>query len=176
MHWVWKFLGNEGFLNYTIDSIALDIGIPNFVETVLWNGGGNGINNINFSDTYGTLEFFNTDSLRMCIKDEFDQLLSCQTILFGNTTTNARKYKPKNDLLLVYPNPAKNSLKCVVSDTFNRFNITINIYSYDGKRVITEKHQMTNELIISIDELTKGAYVIELLSNEKSIRKRFIKH
>jgi phosphodiesterase/alkaline phosphatase D-like protein len=168
--------GNEGVLNYTIDSIALDIGIPNFVETVLWNGGGNGINNINFSDTYGTLEFFSTDSLRMCIKDEFNQLLSCQTIPFGNSTAITRKYIPQNDLLLVYPNPAKNSLKCVVSETYTSSKIRIEIYSMDGMKKVAEEFIDSNNIIISLKDINKGTYVLQLTSKNQTLQKKFIKH
>jgi hypothetical protein len=50
---------DEGYLNYTIDSIIAQIGLQNQIKVKddLWNGGGSGIGNANFSDTYATVEF-----------------------------------------------------------------------------------------------------------------------
>ena len=61
--------GDEGVINYYVDSIGSLIGYP-LVEEALWNGGGNGVSNLNFNDSYGTIEVFGKDSLRYCAFDE----------------------------------------------------------------------------------------------------------
>ena len=112
--------GDEGFLNYYIDSIMQSIGFPS-VEDSLWNGGGNGVSNSNFSDTYGTIETFGSDSLRMCIIDEFGQTLGCVTILNSSiapNSTNTHIYPDHNIIKVLYPNPARDALQVQFAETY----------------------------------------------------------
>jgi hypothetical protein len=104
---------DEGYLNHMIDSVIQFVGLPLPIRDSVWNGGGNGVGNTNFSDSYGTLEFFGKDSLRMCAIDEFDQVMGCVTIYHSSTTLGGRAMISKGDEImeLLYPNPARDRVR-----------------------------------------------------------------
>lgn len=112
--------GDEGFLNYYIDSVGQLLGQPAVIDS-LWNGGGNGITNSNFSDTYGTIETFGSDSLRMCIIDEFGQTLGCVTIRHSSlpNSTETRVHEDENIIKVLYPNPARDALQIQFADNYS---------------------------------------------------------
>ncbi|MFT7153803.1 MAG: alkaline phosphatase D, partial [Alteromonas macleodii] len=49
---------DEGYLNHSLDSVIDLLGYTYGTIDSLWNGGGNGVDNNNFSDSYGTMEVF----------------------------------------------------------------------------------------------------------------------
>ena len=111
--------GDEAFLNWYIDSVAQSIGFPP-VDRLLWSGGGSGIGNTNFSDTYGTVEIWGRDSLEMCVVDELDQTLGC--LLFRHSSnpvgTEAVLSRPSGMIEVAFPNPTKDKLKIHFRDDF----------------------------------------------------------
>ncbi len=188
--------GNEGYLNYTIDSIIQLVSLPISVKDFLWNSGGSGIGNSNFSDTYSTIEFFYSDSVRMCVKDEFDQTLSCMTIGFKGTpnswidTTNQdttttdtiTTFSPiqqQQFFTLLYPNPTRQMIHLLfkknhVVDNADR----IDLITLDGKvvKVFTVKELQEQPLRIDVSELPSGKYFIVYQSKQKSDIRSFVKH
>ena len=168
--------GNEAILNWSIDSVAqrFSLGLTS-VKDFLWNGGGSGIDNTNFSDTYGTMEFFYTDSLRMCVIDEFDQVLACQTIMYDSSSpVGVRQYVPETMFLVVYPNPAKDQLKILMRNAPQQ-EVSIQVVDLQGKVVIQQ--QFTDEaFIIPIQQLAGGTYLLQVESGGHLEQRKFVKH
>lgn len=104
---------DEGYMNYMIDSIIQLTQMPYPIRDSVWNGGGNGVGNTNFSDSYGTLEVFGKDSLRMCAIDEFDQIMGCVTIYHSSLPMGARALVSDGGEImeLLYPNPARDRVR-----------------------------------------------------------------
>lgn len=104
---------DEGYMNYMIDSIIQLTQMPYPIRDSVWNGGGNGVGNTNFSDSYGTLEVFGKDSLRMCAVDEFDQIMGCITIYHSSLPMGAKTVVSDGGEImeLLYPNPARDRVR-----------------------------------------------------------------
>ncbi len=79
---------DEGYLNHSLDSVIDLIGYDYGTIDSLWNGGGNGVDNNNFSDSYGTMEVFGKDSMRLCAMDELGQEMGCIIIYHSSSPMN----------------------------------------------------------------------------------------
>ena len=109
------------------------------------------------SDTnYVALKFSNT-GIEFTIHEFFS---SCKTNYFLNTNSPELK-KPT-----FYPNPANDYIS--ISKNLDR----VTIYSLSGELLITEEHPSNS---ISIEELSIGIYVIELVSKKHSYYSTLIK-
>ena len=79
----------------------------------LWNGGGNGVDNENFSDSYGTMEFTGKDHVRLCAMDELGQEMGCVLVYHSTNPLGGRSLvQPSTERFFVaFPNPAKDELR-----------------------------------------------------------------
>jgi len=75
------------------------------------------------------------------------------------------------NLLKIYPNPAKNTIK--ISSELSLLNKTVKIYSVSGKLIQTCKLNGNNE--IEISNLPKGIYFLKINNNQQQIIGKFIK-
>ncbi len=160
--------GDEGYLFYYIDSIGQSIGQP-AVKNALWNAGGNGIENKNFSDTYGTVEVFADDSLRMCVVDELGQQLGCLTLLHSSkkTTGLSNLVSRKSTLMhLIYPNPAKNIVRVLWNNEYVAdANDKLMILDMNG-RILMEFSPSLGNIEIPVSQLVAGNYFIQLQAKQ----------
>jgi alkaline phosphatase D len=70
--------GNLGVPNSRIcDAVYNKMGID------IWNGGGQGIRNLNFNNCFGQLDFFKSDSLKLSIIDQKGSLVASSTLKAG---------------------------------------------------------------------------------------------
>lgn len=162
--------GDEGYLNYYIDSIGQLIGFPPVGDS-LWNGGGNGIGNINFNDTYGTIETFGSDSLRMCIIDEFGQTLGCVTIRHSSLPDGmeTRIHRDDNIIKVVYPNPAKTSLQIQLKEGYiPTTSDKCEVFDSNGKLVkaISIAKMKDGKYTLGLDQFADGNYILRYLNLE----------
>jgi hypothetical protein len=170
---------DEGYLNYTIDSIVAQIGLQNQIKVKenLWNGGGSGIENANFSDTYATVEFFGKDSVEMCIIDEFLQVLGCMVIRNTNATVTSSRpqiFTPDHVFQMIYPNPAKTSIQVNLK---NAEPATLRILNMNGQDVLDARRIQMGEQTLQFDisTLPSGMYLM-LYENASGISsKKFVK-
>lgn len=170
---------DEGYLNYTIDSIIKQIGFQNQISVGenLWNAGGNGINNANFSDTYATVEFFGKDSVEMCVVDEFLQVLGCMVIRNTNATISSSKpsiITPEDVFQLMYPNPAKTTLVVQFRQTGDAVCRILNI---NGQEMMPARNVAAGEQQVSFDltGLSSGMYLLHYESRQGISTRKFIK-
>ena len=177
--------GNEGTLNYTIDSIIALVGLPTTTKEFLWNGGGVGVANNYIGDSYATLEFFYQDSMRSCVVDEFDQVLACQTLIWqgikdSTTIPTATSYSYVPDLLfkLIYPNPARNRVLIEFSPEFQaQPNFQIRMLSSNGNLVKEFRNLDSLSIIkIPIAHLPRAVYLLQLVNGNEVETRRFVKH
>ena len=169
---------DEGYLNYTIDSISQQFGSPFSVKNDLWNGGGSGIENANFSDTYATMEFFGRDSMQMCVIDEFQQMLACLTLYNNNPgDTNVLpgiNSTPPTVFQLVYPNPARSVLQV----RFSKADEAVcRIIDMEGREVVPSIQVKAGEPMIqfNIAGLAQGAYLLVYENEEGASSRKFLK-
>jgi hypothetical protein len=161
---------DEGYLNWSLDSVIALTGLPYLTPDSVWNGGGNGVGNTNFSDSYGTMEFFGKDSLKLCAMDELGQTMGCVTIYHSSSTTGIESNLTLNQdqMYLVYPNPTKDRLQVQFLNGFNPSLQSILMLTDLNGRIITQikgidvRHQME----VNLHGLAAGTYTITLIDEK----------
>ena len=81
------------------------------------------------------------------------------------------KEADKNDYLTIFPNPTKKELNIQYT---NGLVDQINIITLDGKTIFTKK-ETSNYFIADVSSLKSGMYIIEVISQNSSVKKVFIK-
>lgn len=152
--------GDEGYANYYINQFTKLL-LNKTVKEILWNRGGNGVDNDNFADTYTTLEVFGKDSLRLRVVDELDQILSSFTLY---DATTGRTSVPAREMTVVFPNPAKDRIHVQFARTPLPGDV-LSLSTPDGvvvKKVVGPQVSET----LSLSGLAKGVYFLRFNDGE----------
>lgn len=181
--------GDEGYLNGTIDSLLELVGLPITTKDFLWNGGGTGVANKNYSDSYGTVEVFGKDSLKMCVIDEFIQTLGCVTLKYKraegevdddeeevDTTVTSIYNFEKEKMTLIFPNPTKDKIGVILNIPDNANEVFYNITDISGKEAKTLSRIPSGEkfLEIVLKNYTSGIYLFNLNIDGYVFSKKFV--
>jgi len=174
---------NEGYLNGQIDSLLQLVNLPITTKDFLWNGGGNGVANKNYSDTYGTIEVFYKDSLTMCVHDEFLQTLGCIKLKYqqtreDSTITSISGYNTFLDdvMTMIYPNPAKDRIKVVLNLPNDAKNINYSILDINGNVLENKEIEQIQSKYIDIHliDYSIGTYFLQLKIDNQVHTKKFL--
>jgi phosphodiesterase/alkaline phosphatase D-like protein len=147
--------GDEGYANYYINQFTKTL-LNQSVKQILWNKGGNGVDNENFADTYTTIEIFGKDSLRLRVVDELDQVIASFTMY---DATTGRETTPARTMTVVFPNPAKDCLNIEFTRP-PRSTDVLTLLSADGKPAITVVGPAQNQRI-HLKGLAHGVYLLQ---------------
>jgi hypothetical protein len=74
-----------------------------------------------------------------------------------------------------YPNPAQNLLHLKTTHLNTSGPIELDIYDLQGKKVASQKHQSSSEILINTNNLISGSYIIIIKSNNQQEFIKFIK-
>lgn len=80
--------------------------------------------------------------------------------------------KPESNILTVYPNPASDKLFINFNEKMEKCKI--NLLTIDGKICMSTKLLSGGEL--NIESLNSGIYIIEIISNNETLRQKFVKN
>ncbi|OFY90512.1 MAG: hypothetical protein A3K10_09225 [Bacteroidetes bacterium RIFCSPLOWO2_12_FULL_31_6] len=83
-----------------------------------------------------------------------------------------------NTAFIVYPNPVNEELNIIFSENISNANAQIQIYSLEGKLIITPNLTIDNDLKINFSEsnfLQNGVYLIKVVSDVGTFTSKFIK-
>ncbi len=104
------------------------------------------------------------------------------TILFDNYVSRAvatsnllsnETFVPVNDVISIYPNPAKDVLNIKSSGSAD-IN-TVQVVDLNGRQVISKSFNNVIDAQINVNELSDGMYLINITSGETTITKKFLK-
>lgn len=173
--------GDEAFLNYYVDQYGALLGQPSVIDS-MWNFGGNGVNNNNFSDAFGTVEVFYNDSIRLCIYDELSQNLGCMTLLHSSLTgaeQTVAVMRPNKDYIfrLLYPNPAKDRIAIELNENFSPDPQDFILFSDLNGRVIQRidfSAFFTGTLELSLEKVPSGNYIVTYQSEQSEESQQFM--
>ncbi|MCG3164405.1 MAG: hypothetical protein POELPBGB_00159 [Bacteroidia bacterium] len=149
-------------LYHIMDSVGSLIGQPPVLDS-LWNKGGSGLGNTNFKNSFGKVEVFGNDSVRMCIVDREGTVFNCWTFEDGfiagvKETSVTMKY----NFMEVYPNPASSE----ITIQFNNFkpdaNYLFTLYDISGKAIFAKTDIITSIFTVNISKLPAGNYLCTL--------------
>ena len=169
---------DEGYLNHSLDSVIDLIGYDYGTIDSLWNGGGNGVDNNNFSDSYGTMEVFGKDSMRLCAMDELGQEMGCIIIYHSSSPMNVGSslITPKERLFLAFPNPTKD----LVRVEFRNGHIPsskamMQLTSTQGKTIkFWRGTDIQNNMTMNLGELSAGNYTLTYLDAKKMDTRKIV--
>lgn len=137
-----------------------------YVEPV-WNQGGQGLDNNNFNSTFGKVEIFGNDSVRLSIHDRHDQVIARHTV---EDTTAKKDDDPvmmdeteKVMGLETYPNPANERLNLEMPEKWK--TTSIKLYDINGQLVRTFD---PGKRILNIRNLPAGYYIL-FVETEKAL-------
>jgi hypothetical protein len=93
-------------LYHVMDSVGSLIGQPPVLDS-LWNKGGSGLGNTNFHTSFGKVEIFGNDSVRMCIVDREGTVFNCWTFEDGfvagvKENANTKKHHQLKYILILH--------------------------------------------------------------------------
>ncbi|MCP4123326.1 MAG: T9SS type A sorting domain-containing protein [Bacteroidetes bacterium] len=177
--------GDEGYFNDVIDDILDQVGLPITTKDFLWNGGGTGVDNDYFGDSYVTLEFFYQDSMRSCVIDEFDQTLVCMTLLFQGekdtsditTAEQSYTYIPESTFRLLYPNPSRDQIRVEFNASFQTDDQSMIVLMNEAGK---QYQQFTgiaglDHLQFDISQLPTGIYLLQIINGDHMETRKFVK-
>lgn len=155
---------DEGYLNHELDSVMDLLGYDYGTIDSLWNGGGNGVGNSNFSDSYGTIEFFGKDSIRLCAMDEMGQEMGCLIIYHSSSPmgVGSRHTGDSRRLFLAYPNPTRQTLRVELRNGFTPSDRSeMSLSSITGQTIQKwNGNQIQNLMTINLGGLAEGTYIL----------------
>lgn len=162
---------DEGYLNHELDSVMNLLGYNYGTIDSLWNGGGNGVGNDNFSDSYGTMEFFGRDSVMLCAHDETGAAMGCVRIYHSSNPLSINE-KPltRNELgMNVYPNPTQNEVRVSFAGKFTPSDKNrLELISPTGSLITSWKGaEVQQEMVIDLQGLPGGTYLLKF-DNQKA--------
>jgi len=98
---------------------------------------------------------------------------ACYDWLFADLRQNVKKNEKLIDDIIVYPNPAKNTL--FISSLFSKVE-SVSLYDFSSKLVELENvlKLQENQFQIDIQHLKQGNYLVKVNTNKGEFTKRFI--
>lgn len=139
------------------------------------NGKLYGMTNLGGLYNYGTIFEYDTETNVYTTKFDFqDQLFGSkpsisQFIEIGSEDLAISNFENKE--LSIYPNPVKNTIFINTKQEISKYEI----YSIDGKKIISTDHNKTRSQI-NVSNLKQGNYIIKFtLKTEQTINQKFIK-
>ena len=168
---------DEGYLNYELDSV-MDLLLYSYgTIDSLWNGGGNGVDNDNFSDSYGTMEFFGKDSVVLCAMDERGNAMGCIRIYHSsNPLSVASDIPDAEERFQVYPNPTIDQLTIAWMDGYRpSSDATLELYSASGALLQSWSSEKLMGLTqVDVSAFAAGNYLISLREGNRTYSKQVV--
>ena len=139
-----------------------------FLGYWVWNRGGSGVGNLNFNNTYGKVEVFGKDSIRLSAVDANGTEVVAHTFMSEKQDSSGVGLNPavkKSKLFSVYPNPTSGKLH--IKASLKNETYTFTLMDIAGKLVATAIFQ--NETIKDLSYLEQGNYLYTITSENQQI-------
>ncbi|GIV34018.1 MAG: hypothetical protein KatS3mg031_1553 [Chitinophagales bacterium] len=134
----------------------------NFLGYWVWNKGGSGLGNQNFNNTYGKVEVFGKDSVRLSAVDASGTEVVGHTFFYQEATVTSAPASHGAPYFKIYPNPT--SGKLFIEAAPGRYLCILT--DMTGKEVI--RQYVANRSEIATSNLTGGLYFYRV-TDEKNI-------
>lgn len=169
---------DEGYLNYQLDSIMDLLGFSYGTIDSLWNGGGNGVNNSNFLDSYGTMEVWGKDSIMLCAMDENGNEMGCLRIYHSTNPLGLteRSQRTSESLFQVYPNPAKDQILVEFRvDFIPTDEAQLKLTSVNGSLIRRwVASELQNKMNIDLSDLSAGNYTLSIRDKDQKFTQKIV--
>lgn len=106
--------------------------------------------------------------------DPIEELPTYEFIIENNGTSNVSMALNKDEKVILYPNPAEETI--TLKTDMDQQNASINILSLEGQQIISLKANKGNNSVIDISKLQAGVYILQFRSLKKTISQIFMKY
>lgn len=139
--------------------------LSNFIGYSLWNKGASGMGNQNFNSTYGKMEVFGKDSIRLSAVDADGFEVTGYTFKYeAEDTSTGISDVAAVEKFKVYPNPASSR---IVVESESAEEAELELLNSSGKKVAGKNFTGRTEL--EITELPVGIYLYRILDRENKL-------
>lgn len=139
----------------------------------LWNKGGIGIGNSSTKNSFGKIEVFGSDSVRLCILDEDNQVVACHTIKSTVVTSMPENKQLITDAIQVWPNPVQDVLNIQLNTSYSADKIkSVRLVDINGKWLLCSDFFQNK---MSVSDLASGYYFIAINYENALLIQPFIK-
>lgn len=169
---------DEGYLNYELDSVMDLVGFDYGTIDSLWNGGGNGVSNSNFSDSYGTLEVWGKDSILLCAMDENGNEMGCVRLYHSSNPLGIDQpsLRTVDFLFKVQPNPATDQILVQFRPDYKpTAKASMQLVSANGKSIkIWSSAEIQQEMRIDLTDLNSGNYTLTVTDEKQKFTQKIV--
>lgn len=147
-------------LTYYIDSFMRILGYGAASDS-LWNGGGHGVNNLNFKSGFGKVEIYGNDSVVMRTIDEDNITVSSMLIPHSSKVTSAPTWEATPECVVnkVFPNPTGASFKVELCSSYTP-KPTDRGYLIDiNGKMTTVALNVSKQIHVDVSKLPVGQYL-----------------
>lgn len=135
--------------------------LANYYSTLgfnIWNQGGQGLGNSNYNNTYGKIEIFNNDSVKLSIIDEFGTLIADYTAPNQNLSPRIDLQEQKS----AYNIFMSGEQLIVKNENSEKENGTLRIFNSAGE-LVKEFPLSGNEMsAYNLSDISSGIYLVQL--------------
>ncbi len=131
----------------------------------LWNAGGQGLGNLNFSDAYGRVEVFGDDSVRLAIIDTSARTIASLTLRNGFVGALPASWRSKPLPIRLYPNPASEKVLVEIDPPLLEVPASLLLTDIGGRLLQTQVMGPTTQkqlVSLPVSHLGPGLYIIVL--------------
>lgn len=90
---------------------------------------------------------------------------------FTDIALSVEEVSPKDDRIVLYPNPSDGNIKIKTTIDFGKSNISV--YDLNGRVVFSQEKTLFETTDLNISNLSSGLYTIKILSEDYSYNKKF---
>ncbi len=135
----------------------------NFLGYWVWNKGASGLSTTNLNNTYGKVEVFGKDSVRLSAVDANGEEVVGHTFMYEQKQTGIRSVN-ETARFNVYPNPVSNKLFIESLDSKENFDFIL--ISASGKEVLRKKFLGKGE--VETGNIPAGFYFYRIVNEKNS--------
>ncbi len=140
--------------------------LSNFIGYSLWNKGASGMGNQNFNSTYGKIEVFGKDSIRLSAVDADGFEVTGFTFKYEepeDTSTGVLNFAAV-EKFKVYPNPASTR---IIAEAETAEEVKLELLDSSGKKAAVKN--FTGRAELNLSEIPSGIYLYRILNRDNKL-------
>lgn len=138
--------------------------LSNFIGYPLWNKGASGMGNQNFNNTYGKIEVFGKDSIRLSAVDANGAEVAGYTFTYMEPVS-ARSLSA-GDSFKIYPNPASSS---IVIEARNEAMPALMAELVNAQGKTMTRKNFTSRTELNVSRLPAGIYLYRIINGDQRV-------
>ncbi|PHQ31075.1 T9SS-dependent M36 family metallopeptidase [Leeuwenhoekiella nanhaiensis] len=90
----------------------------------------------------------------------------------GNCTLSLGEIEDIGEAFFLFPNPSRGQVNVFINGNFGEGNITV--FDLSGRKVLTQKHVLSDQIEINTSSLSQGVYILQVKNDKVSASRKLI--